>query len=346
MQQMSARRHLKELQWRLLIILAVFIIGAVLAYQYQDKLMPLLMAPLHGERLIYLNPAGGFSFIFLVSIYTGLALAFPIIVYQLYGFLKPALPTGAQKKSWKIITASFILLIAGLLFGYLVAVPNALTFLYSFASKYVDASLTADSYLNFMIAYTIGIGIVFQVPLLLLLIHSVRPLTPGGLFKSERWVIVIAFIVAAIITPTPDPINQTIIAVPVIFIYQLGVIAVLIKIAKTRKLARSVAKETPLITLPEAKLPATQAATTQSTIKSAQPQAATPLVAKPKQPGLNHPANLRRPLVLDGFSNLRRPAVTVVTKTNALKPIAIRPKAASQTFLMDGFIVPKRRPGY
>lgn len=243
MSKIAIKKHLKELQWRLTIVALFFVIGATLAYTYQAQLVPALMAPLHGEKLIYLNPAGGFSFIFLISIYAGLALALPVLVQHLYAFLRPALPKGAQKKSSAIIVSSFLLLISGIAFGYFIAVPNALTFLTTFADQYVSSSLTADSYLNFVIAYTIGIGLVFQIPLLLLLIDSIKPLTPLGLFKSERWVILGAFIVAAIITPTPDPINQAIVAGPVIIVYQLGVFAILVKIMRTRRAVKKQAKQ-------------------------------------------------------------------------------------------------------
>lgn len=250
MSKVSVKRHLRELQWRFLLVAVFFITGAALAYQFQAYLIPALLDPLNGQKLVYLNPAGGFSFIFLISIYVGLALALPILIQQLYAFLRPALPESARKKSFFIIIGSFLLLLAGIAFGYFIAVPNALTFLYSFADQFVEASLTAESYLNFMIAYTVGIGLVFQLPLLLLLAHAIKPLTPGGLLKSEKWVVLVAFIIAAIITPTPDPINQAIIAGPVVVVYQIGVIAVLISIAKakayqkrTEKRARKTAKQ-------------------------------------------------------------------------------------------------------
>lgn len=244
MSKISVKKHLKELQWRLTLVALFFVIGAALAYTYQAELIPALLAPLHGEKLVYLNPAGGFSFIFLISIYTGIALSFPLLVQQLYAFLRPALPEKARKKSSLIIIASFFLLIAGIAFGYFIAVPNALAFLYGFADQFIDASLTAESYLNFIIAYTVGIGIVFQLPLLLLLINSIRPLSAKSLLKSEKWVILVSFIIAAIITPTPDPINQAIIAVPVIIVYQFGVVAILINSAKLRTVEKRAIKRT------------------------------------------------------------------------------------------------------
>jgi len=242
MSKVPASHHLKELRTRVFIVAIFFILGASLAYTFQAPVIDAVLAPLKGEKLVYLNPAGGFSFIFMVSIYAGVALAFPILIQQLYAFIRPALPENAQKKSSKLIIGSFLLLIGGMAFGYFVAVPNALVFLYSFADKFIDASLTADSYLNFVIAYTIGIGIVFQIPLLLLLINSIKPFTPGGLMKSEKWVIVISFIVAAIITPTPDPINQTIIAGPVVVVYQIGVIIILASIFKKHRAAKKLRK--------------------------------------------------------------------------------------------------------
>lgn len=227
--------HIAELRTRFFVVAVVFIASSALAYVFRDQLIQLLLSPLGEQKLIYLNPAGGFNFIFLISIYTGLAFITPLLIQQLYSFVKPALPKAAQKYSGVIFLSSLILLIAGIVFGYIFAIPGALHFLYSFASDYVVASLTADSYLNFMIAYTVGLGLVFQLPLLLLLIHWIRPMTPGGLFKSERWVIVLAFVAAALITPTPDPLNQTIIALPIITIYQLGVVAVLMSIRKSRR---------------------------------------------------------------------------------------------------------------
>ena len=238
MSKVSVKKHLKELQWRFLLVAVFFIAGACIAYQFQSTLIPALLNPLGGQKLVYLNPAGGFSFIFLISIYAGLAFAIPVLIQQLYAFIRPTLPEAARKKSPFIIIGSFLLLLAGVCFGYFVAVPNALTFLYAFADQYVVASLTADSYLNFIIAYTIGIGIVFQLPMLLMLIHAIKPFTPGGIMKSEKWVVLIAFVIAALITPTPDPINQAIIAGPVIVVYQIGVVAVLLSIAKVRRKAK------------------------------------------------------------------------------------------------------------
>lgn len=236
--------HVQELQVRLVLSAIVLIVAGSLAYAFQKPLIDILLAPLEGANLVYLTPGGGFSFVMLVCIYVGLAAASPVIIHQLYCFVRPALSPKVQRYSLRVLFLAFLLLISGVVFGYLVVIPGALDFLYGFAADYIDPTLTGESYINFLVAYTLGLGIVFQLPLLLMLIHWIKPLTPSGLLKSERWVIVLAFVAAAIISPTVDPLNQVIIALPVILLYQFGVIAVLISIRKERRQNAKLAPET------------------------------------------------------------------------------------------------------
>lgn len=185
--------------------------------------------------------------------YAGILVIAPLIMYHVYGFLRPALPKRAQQSAGIVILGAFVLMAAGAVYGYLVAVPSALTFLSTFAGTEITPNLTADSYLSFFLTYIVGLGILFELPLLLLFVHWVRPMTPGGLLKSERYVIAGSFIVAALITPTPDVFNQLMIAAPLLVIYQLGAIAVLIAIYKSRgrrDAAPSVAPLEPPRTLP------------------------------------------------------------------------------------------------
>ncbi|MGB4799737.1 MAG: twin-arginine translocase subunit TatC [Candidatus Microsaccharimonas sp.] len=358
---MSIKRHLHELQWRSMIVAGFFIVGAVLAYSYQDQLIPFLLEPLHGEKLVYLTPGGGFTFSLMISVYSGLALALPILVQQLYAFLRPSLPKSAQNKSPGIIIGSFLLLIAGVAFGYLVAVPSALTFLYSFADKYVDASLTAESYLNFIIAYTLGIGMVFLLPLVILLIHSIKPLKPGGLMKSEKWVVLVAFIVAAVITPTPDPVNQAIIAGPVIVIYQIGVIAVLIDIAqKRRRLKIQTKKELRQATKMAKTIRANPSVPThRPSPKQVAPPRVAHVVAQPPKvtpPAPTLPVVKKAPqaVSIDGFNQIRRqpPQLQVPTRPRAQVVSSQRTQTTRPTnsvrngFYLDGVSVARRASSY
>lgn len=233
--------HIRELRNRIFFLSIIFIGASSVAYNYKDQLIAFLLKPLGNEKLIYLNPGGGFSFIFTVTMYVGAAVTIPFLVFHLYRFVAPALPKSAQKNSIIILIASVCLLAAGATFGYTYAIPGALDFLNHFADGYVNPSLTADSYLNFILAYTAGLGILFQLPLILLFIHWIHPLKPMGLIKFERFMVLGAFIAAALITPTPDVLNQTIMALPIILMYQIGVIAVSISVfRKKRRKARAV----------------------------------------------------------------------------------------------------------
>lgn len=230
--------HINELRRRLMWVGLVFALGSLLAYAYHEPLLKIIMQPLHGEKLVYLTPGGGFSFIFQVSIYAGMIAAAPILMYHVHAFIKPALPARAQRSAIKIVCIATILMILGIIYGYFVAIPAALTFLTTFAGDAVTPNLTADSYLGFFLAYMGGLALFSLLPLLLMFWHWIHPLTPSGLLKSERWVILLAFIAAAIITPTPDAFNQAMIAGPIIALYQFGVFAVLIAIRRHKKLMR------------------------------------------------------------------------------------------------------------
>ena len=224
--KMSIHAHIKELRTRLFVVALIFIATSMAVYMLRDPVIAILLSPLNGEKLSYLTPGGGFSFIFKVVMWGGIALSLPFIVYNLYKFVSPILPVKAQRKSGMVLVASFLLLCAGATFGYVYAIPGAMRFLLTFADGYVSAMLTADAYLNFVLVYTVGLGVLFQIPLLMVAVNWITPLRPKKLLAFERYVIVGAFIIAALITPTPDAVNQTIIAAPVVGMYQVGFIAV------------------------------------------------------------------------------------------------------------------------
>lgn len=256
-QAIAFSAHIRELRSRIFWVAMVFIVGAGVAYGFREILIDVVLSPIGSEKLIYLNPAGGFSFIFQIIMYAGGVLAAPFLVFQLYKFVVPALPLHARKHAWAVFLSAFGLMLAGVCFGYFVAIPASLNFLTTFAEGYVEASLTADSYLNFVLAYVAGLGLLFQLPLLLILFHWVKPLTPKGLMNSQRFLIVFAFVAAAIITPTPDALNQVLIAGPIIGIYQIGTVTVLLMIQKekrrlrrsTRRQSQPVASAAPLMSL-------------------------------------------------------------------------------------------------
>ncbi|USN96754.1 MAG: twin-arginine translocase subunit TatC [Candidatus Nomurabacteria bacterium] len=221
--------HIYELRTRLFWVVFALVVASAIGFQFKDQLISLVMAPLHGQKLIYLTPGGGFSFIFTISIYFGALLCIPIAVYHMYRFMEPLLGGTSRKVVAAFIIISAFLATAGASFGYFVTVPAAIDFLATFAGNAVVPSLTAESYLSFVVTYIFGLAALFQIPLLLFIFDYVRPLPPKALLSAQRYVIIAATVLAAIITPTPDALNMAIVAIPIIAVYEVGAIAVYIR---------------------------------------------------------------------------------------------------------------------
>lgn len=295
--------HIGELRIRLAVVALVFLVASSVAYAFRDILVAIVLEPIGEQKLVYLTPAGGFAFIFQISMYAGAVVTAPVLVYHLYRFVKPALPERATRYSLRVLTVATLLMIAGVCFGYFVAVPAALHFLTEFAGDYVVSSLTADSYLNFIVAYVVGLGILFQLPVLLVFWNWISPIKPGGLWNSQRFVILGSFIAAAVITPTPDLLNQSMVAVPIIGIYQFGVIAVYLS---NRRQRRQNQKQQQVAPVREVVHKAPAAPVPRPIHQPPVPMAASP---KPQAPQ-------RRPMTIDGF----RPVRSSVAHQQAPRP--------------------------
>lgn len=307
--------HLKELRSRAFVVVLVFLIAASLAYSYKDPILALLMQPLGGEQLIYLTPGGGFAFIFQVSLFAGLIAAIPVLMFSVFRFLSPVLEKKTKLLSVGVMVGSLILLGAGATFGYLFAIPAAMNFLLHFADGFASASLTAQSYLSFVMAYTAGLGALFQLPLILLIIHWITPLKPGKLMSFQRYVILFSFVIAAIISPTPDALNQVIIAVPIIVMYQLGVLAIWISVLRKRRRAKKTTAKSYLIDQPaqEPAVPVTTVSPVSPVVRSGVPSvsggntSAPQLIRRKTIDGVVAVQPARRPAVVPSMTIPQRP---------------------------------------
>ena len=240
--------HINELQWRLFIVVATFLVIGGAAYPFFDKIVAILLDPLkEGQELVYLTPGGAFSFIIQVCIYVGLIGALPVILYHAYRFVMPAMHRARIRTALGYTIASFLLAAVGIGFAYVVSLPAALYFLSSFDLYHINPMLTVDSYLSFVMTYLLAGALLFQLPLIMMIIDSITPQSPSSLMKHQGKIILGSFIVAAIISPTPDALNQTLLAAPVVVMYQAGIMLVWIR-GNSRKQARKDNKERILLT--------------------------------------------------------------------------------------------------
>lgn len=214
--------HINELRSRLGWCLAALVAGAGLGYLWRTWLLHIVVSPLN-EKLYYTSPGGGFSLIIQICLGFGVVVAIPVALYHALRFIGPALPKYPTRFIAGSLAASCLLVCLGVGFAYFVTLPAALHFLHEFSSDQVEALITSDTYLSFVAIYLAGFAILFQLPLLLLLANTVVPLPPKKLMGYVKWVILAAFIVAAVLTPTPDPFNQSIMAVPIVLLYVLSI---------------------------------------------------------------------------------------------------------------------------
>lgn len=219
--------HLLELRQRLFFVVVSVGIFSTIAYFFQHQIVNWLLAPAGNQQFIYTSVGGGIDFLFRVCLYTGIIFSIPVIIYQILRYIQPLI----GKQSLRFIVfgslASGVLAIAGILFGYYLGLPAALGFLLNqFESGDISALITVQSYLSFVMFYLVGSSLLFQVPLVIYFINRIKPLSLRSLFRKERWVILISFIVAALVNPSPRAQDMAILAIPMILSYQLGIFIV------------------------------------------------------------------------------------------------------------------------
>jgi len=194
-------------------------------YGFEQQVISVLLRPSNGQQFIYTSPMGGMNFLFTVCLELGLVLATPVIVYQLLAFLRPLMRYTTRNFLLNASTVAGALAVAGVLFGYFVGLPSALSFLLNqFTSNQVQPLLTIQAYTQFVALYLLGTALMFQVPLIILLINRIKPLKPQHLLKYERHMFVGSLVTALIINPSPRIADQLFLLVPLFGSYQIAVL--------------------------------------------------------------------------------------------------------------------------
>ncbi|MET0779425.1 MAG: twin-arginine translocase subunit TatC [Candidatus Saccharimonadales bacterium] len=219
--------HLYELRRRLFYVALSVGLWATGAYFVQQHIVAALLKPASSQQFIYTSVGGGIDFLFRVCIYAGIVCSIPVIVFQILKYLEPLIKRDAVRFMALGSMASGVLAIAGMAFGYFVGLPAALHFLlHQFTSDQIHPLLTIQSYMSFVTLYMLGSALLFQLPLLMVLINRIKPLKPKKLLSMERWVILIAFVLGGIMNPSPRVQDQILLAGPMILTYQLGILII------------------------------------------------------------------------------------------------------------------------
>ncbi len=221
--EMTIIEHLEELRSRLIKSLIALGIGAALAFAFTTPILRVLIAPA-GVKPIFLRPTEMFLTYFKVSMLAGVILAMPVIVYQFMRFAWPGLAGQERKYLAFVVPAATISFVAGVSFTYFVMLPYALRYLVSFGGDLAEAQWAIGEYITFVTTLLFWSGVVFETPLIIFFLARMRIITPQFLTSNRKIAVVVIAVIAAVITPTPDPFNMGLVMLPLLLMYELGIL--------------------------------------------------------------------------------------------------------------------------
>jgi len=239
--RMSLMEHLEELRNRILWSLVFFAVAFFPCWAYYREIFRFLMAPLlrvtpPNFKLSYLGLSDPFILFFKMAALMAVFVSSPFLLYQIWRFVAPGLYQREKRLAFPFVLATTFFFLAGGAFGYYIAFPAAAKFFLGIGQD-LNPVITADTYFGFLMTVIFGLGLMFELPVFVLILSFIGVVTPRFLLKYFRHAIVVIFIVAAIITPTPDVVNLCIFAIPACGLYVLGILGALFAARFRRKRA-------------------------------------------------------------------------------------------------------------
>jgi len=224
--EMGFLDHLEELRWRLIKSVISIIIGSVISFQFMEYILYFLLKPTYETStpitLQVLSVQGMFLIKWFIAFASGFIISLPVLTYQFWKFIAPGLKVNEKKYSIPIVLFSFISFILGVSFGYFILIPFSLEFFSGISQGKVENNFSIQYYFSFLTWLLIGAGLIFQLPVLSLLLSIIGILTPAFMRHYRRHSIIIILVLSSFITP-PDPVSMIIMAFPLIFLYELSI---------------------------------------------------------------------------------------------------------------------------
>jgi sec-independent protein translocase protein TatC len=223
----TLRGHLEELRRRLTWSVIAVVITTIISFFFAKHIFEFFTsrAPA-GTEFVYIEVTEMIGIYMKVAIYSGLVLALPFLIYQMVMFIRPALTRKERGYLYLLLPGVLLFFLAGASFTYFVFLPTALNFLInaSFLPGIAIPQIRIGNYVSFVTQLLFCMGLVFELPVVIFFLTKIGVVTPQWLSRQRKFAFVGAFILAAIITPTPDPVNQTIVAIPIILLYEISIL--------------------------------------------------------------------------------------------------------------------------
>ena len=220
--------HLQELRKRLILSFIAIGVGFILCYALADSLFDILAAPLlkmmpTGGSLIFISVAEAFFTYMKVAFIAGLILVSPFVLYQIWAFVAPGLYRHVKRYVVPFVLLGSVFFAMGILFGYYVAIPVGFKFLLGYATDFIKPMPSMKEYLSFSIKFLLAFGLVFEFPVVLVLLAKIGVVDAKTLARQRKYAILLIFIFAAVMTP-PDLISQVLMALPLMGLYELSIL--------------------------------------------------------------------------------------------------------------------------
>jgi sec-independent protein translocase protein TatC len=246
-ERMPLIEHLGELRKRITISLTALFIAFIIAFNYSEEIFKSIMFPLkyslsfsmknpfisiipqeklsQTAKLVFLAPAEAFWMSMKVAFVAGLALALPVIFHQLWKFISPGLLAREKKYVLPFVISATTLFMAGAAFCFFIVLPFTMGFLVSYnVGDVLMPMLSVGLYVDFCLKFILAFGAVFELPIVIIFLTRMGIVTTKTLAKNRKYAVLVAFILAAVLTPTPDMFNQTLMAIPIIVLYEVGIL--------------------------------------------------------------------------------------------------------------------------
>jgi len=237
--RMSLLEHLEELRKRLIRSILALVAGMAVCLSWAPEICRWLARPIQeflpeGTKLAFLGVTDPFLLYFKTALLAGTFLAFPWLLWEVWRFVSPGLYPKERLWAGPFVVLGWLFFLGGGAFAYWIAFPRAVQFLMEIAGPDLMPVITVERYYGFLLTIVLGLGLMFELPIILVLLAKIGLVTPRFLLRHFRWAVLIIFVVAAVITPTSDIVNLSLFAVPTIGLYLLGILGAWMVSPRTR----------------------------------------------------------------------------------------------------------------
>lgn len=235
--------HLGELRNRIFISLGVVLVAFVACFNYSEDIFTILTSPLHNTvelslknpfiiftpnetsdmNLVFLAPAEAVWMHIKISFISAFIVSSPVIFFETWRFIAPGLLEKEKKYALPFVFTTTFLFLIGSMFCFIIILPFAMNFLLTYKTENLQPMLSVGKYIDFCLKFILAFGAIFELPVLTVFLTKMGIVTPEFLAKNRKYAVLIAFILAALLTPTPDAFNQSLMAIPIIILYEVGI---------------------------------------------------------------------------------------------------------------------------